>query len=246
MKSLAPALAVLLCAVAANSAAAALERAAPLRSGNPAVLALLETAQQELHAGRPEQASTFLERALQLEPRNPTVWHYLGVTHLDLGNYAQAEAMAAKSHSLAGTDRALRVSNAELLATALQSSGRAPTDAERQVLAAPSTFDFRRSSERAAYIDTVGRHAGRHARATRRLRVLAPSVARRGSADLARRAIPSACSVRDRAAAERARAGSATIRGRALPACLPLRVERSPRDGSASAASPPRTASRAR
>lgn len=144
MKSLAPALAVLigtLCAAAANPAAAALERAAPLRSGNPAVLALLETAQQELHAGRPERASTFLERALQLEPRNPTVWHYLGVTRLDLGNYAQAEAMAAKSHSLAGNDRALRVSNAELMATALQSSGRAPTDAERQVLAAPSTFD---------------------------------------------------------------------------------------------------------
>jgi hypothetical protein len=144
MKSLALAIAVLvgaISALAANSAAAALERAAPLRSGNPAVLALLQTAQQELHAGRPQQASTFLERALQLEPRNPTVWHYLGVTRLDLGNYAQAEAMAAKSHSLAGNDRALRVSNAELLATALQSSGRAPTDAERQVLAAPSTFD---------------------------------------------------------------------------------------------------------
>ena len=68
MKSLAPALALLLgaaCAVAAHSAWPPSSARHRRRSGNPAVLALLEAAEQELDAGRPEQASAFLERALQ-------------------------------------------------------------------------------------------------------------------------------------------------------------------------------------
>jgi tetratricopeptide (TPR) repeat protein len=144
MKSLAPALAFLFatcCAVAGDSAAA-FELSAPARSANPAVLALLQTAQEALRDGRTQQASTLLERALQIEPHNPTAWHYLARARLDVGNYAQAEAMAVKSHRLGGNDRALRVGNAELLSTALKSSGRTPTEAEHQVLAAPSTFDL--------------------------------------------------------------------------------------------------------
>jgi hypothetical protein len=49
--------------------------------------------------------------------------------------------MATKSHSLTANDRALRVGNAELLKSALQSSGRTASATEREVLAAPSTFD---------------------------------------------------------------------------------------------------------
>ena len=141
MRSLAPALALAalvgtLCAATANVAAAAVERP------GAAVLSLLDSARAELGAGRPQQASTLLERALRIEPQNPTVWHYLGRARLELGDYAQAAAMATKSHSLTGNDRALRVGNAELLSSALQSSGRTATDTERQVLAAPSTMDF--------------------------------------------------------------------------------------------------------
>ena len=100
MKPLAPALAVLigtLCAAAANPAAAALERAATSaqRATRPC-LRCSRRPNKSCTPGDRERASTFLERALQLEPRNPTVWHYLGVTRLDLGNYAQAEAMAAE------------------------------------------------------------------------------------------------------------------------------------------------------
>ena len=115
MKSIAPALALLLGvfgAVATHSATA-LERqddelrtlrAATSRGQNPAVLALLETAERELGAGRPEQASALLERALRIEPRNPTAWHYLGLANLELGNTTQADAMAAKSRSLVAGD----------------------------------------------------------------------------------------------------------------------------------------------
>jgi tetratricopeptide (TPR) repeat protein len=85
---------------------------------------LLEAAKQELAAGRPQQASLLLERSLQLEPGNPSAWHYLGVAHLEQGNYAQAEAMAAKSHTLAAADRALRMQNVELMANAQRASGK--------------------------------------------------------------------------------------------------------------------------
>ena len=119
MKSIAPALAVLLAAfgAVATHTATALEReddelrtqrAATARGQNPVVLALLESAERELGAGRPEQASTLLERALRIEPRNPTVWHYLSLAHVELGNTPQAEAMAAKSRSLVAGDRGIR------------------------------------------------------------------------------------------------------------------------------------------
>ncbi len=143
MRSTAPVLALLAgaaCMVAASFAAAAVEDTSSA-AGTSAVLSLLETARHELNAGRPQQASTLLERALRIQPSNAAVWHYLGRARLDLGNYEQAAAMATKAHSLGGTDRALRVSNAELMTSALQSSGRTASSSERQVLAAPNVLD---------------------------------------------------------------------------------------------------------
>ena len=107
--------------------------------------ALLETAKRELTAGRPQQASLLLERSLQLEPGNPTAWHYLGVAQLEQGNYAQAEALAAKSHTLAATDRALRARNVDLMADAQRAAGKPisvpssqpPLSAWRRLLDAP-------------------------------------------------------------------------------------------------------------
>jgi hypothetical protein len=129
MKSLAPALPLLLAALgalAAANAAAALEyrsnELAPFqaasRGDNPAVLALLEAAEQALREGQPAQAATLLERALRVEPRNPAVWHYLGLARHELGDYEQAEAMAAKSLGLSAGDRGLRGRNARLMAGA--------------------------------------------------------------------------------------------------------------------------------
>ena len=125
MKSIAPVLALILAALAAvaTRSATALEReddelrtlrAANSRGQNPAVLALLEAAERELGAGQPERASALLERALRIEPRNPTVWHYLGLASLELGNTAQADAMAAKSRSLvAGEPKTSRLGVAD-------------------------------------------------------------------------------------------------------------------------------------
>ena len=73
MKSIGPG-AALLCALAASSASA-LERAEVSPDANSAVIALLETAERDLNTGQPEQAGVALERALLIEPRNPTVWY---------------------------------------------------------------------------------------------------------------------------------------------------------------------------
>ncbi|HUQ52526.1 MAG TPA: tetratricopeptide repeat protein [Gammaproteobacteria bacterium] len=196
------ALAVLLgalCAAAVDPAAAAVERA------GAAVQALLDSARQELSAGRAQQASTLLERALRIEPQNPTVWHYLGRARLELGDYAQAAAMATKSHSLTGNDRTLRVGNAELLSSALQSSGRAATDIERQVLAAPSTFDW--GVERArAYVGTTEEPSEDQARRGWSLPETARQTWRDAQASTWRQAQASA--QRAQAAAERAEAAA--------------------------------------
>ena len=159
MRTIAPALALLVGAlsVVVADAVAAVERLSdevrtvrgadrPLAlsgRGNEAVLALLESAERELRAGRPEQASVALERALRIEPRNPTVWHYLGLARLDLGDYAQAEVMASRSHSLAPTDRTLRAYNARLVATARQASGQttAPLPNGLETWASRDAFD---------------------------------------------------------------------------------------------------------
>ena len=134
MKCLATTLASLLAAACtlAASPLSALERQGPelaafpaaSRGDNPAVLELLNAAEQALRDGQPEQAGTLLERALRVEPRNPVVWHYLAAARLERGDYEQAEALAAKSHSLGAADRALRSENAELMATAQQASGK--------------------------------------------------------------------------------------------------------------------------
>jgi tetratricopeptide (TPR) repeat protein len=127
-----------LCALAASSAGA-LERADASADENPAVLALLEAADEDLDAGRPDDAAIVIERALRIEPRNPVVWLYLGLARFDQGNYAQAEAMAAKSHTLASSDRSLRTRNVGLMASAQRAAGKpvsVPSEEPR-----PSTWE---------------------------------------------------------------------------------------------------------
>jgi tetratricopeptide (TPR) repeat protein len=163
VKSPTPALALLLAvsyAVAPHSAAA-LERALPSRGANPAVVGLLEAADQELRAQRPQQAAAMLERALQIDPRDPTVWYELGRARLELGKFTEAQAMAAKSHSLAENNRTLQTRNAELMAAALQSSGQDPTAHELRVLNPPRSI-FAAFQPAGAYADTGVRRERRY------------------------------------------------------------------------------------
>lgn len=80
-------------------------------AGNPAVVALLNRANQESGAGRHDTAAASLERAIKIEPGNPWLWHRLAVTRLAQGRAGEAASLAAKSTALAAGDPALQAEN---------------------------------------------------------------------------------------------------------------------------------------
>lgn len=116
---------VLLASLAALTACSSLqplatedEAAAPAASANPAVVALLDSAQTDAAAGRLPTATASIERALRIEPRNPLLWQELALLKLQQGEYAQAENFAARSNSWAGADKALQARNWRIIGEA--------------------------------------------------------------------------------------------------------------------------------
>src|SRR5690625_118353 len=82
---------------------------APPRSAaeisSPAVMSLLHSADKLAKAEQWDGAASVLERALNLDPRNPFIYQRLAAVYAAQGHYGQAEQMAMKSNSLAGGDR---------------------------------------------------------------------------------------------------------------------------------------------
>ena len=103
-----------------------------------AIASLVNGARADAAAGRLTNAAASLERALRIEPRNPHLWQELARVRLRQGDYAQAESVAARSNSWAGSDSRLRAENWRLIAQAREARGdaagaRAALDAaERQ------------------------------------------------------------------------------------------------------------------
>lgn len=95
--------------------------AAPAAS--PAVVALLEVARAQAAAGDGEGAAASLERALRIEPKNPWLWHRLGVLRLQQGRPEEAVELAKKSNALAAGNLYLMAGNWELIAQARQALG---------------------------------------------------------------------------------------------------------------------------
>jgi predicted Zn-dependent protease len=89
----------------------------------PAVVALLEHAEQQANAGDLESAAVTLERAIRIDSRNPVLWHHLATVRLAEGEPLQAEQLAIKSNSLAAGNHALQARNWELIAQARRSRG---------------------------------------------------------------------------------------------------------------------------
>jgi Tfp pilus assembly protein PilF len=92
-------------------------------SENPAVLGLLEQARADAAQNKLQSATGSLERALRIEPRNPWLWQELARLHLAQGDAAQAESLAARSNTWAGSDRALRAANWRLIGAARAARG---------------------------------------------------------------------------------------------------------------------------
>jgi hypothetical protein len=93
------------------------------RSENVAVAGLMETARTESAAGRLSTAAAAIERALRIEPRNPRLWQELARVRLQQRQFAQAESVAARSNSWAGSDNGLRAENWRIIAEARESRG---------------------------------------------------------------------------------------------------------------------------
>ena len=102
--------------------------AAPASGGsppaaNPAVVSLLNTASAQSRAGNYARAAATLERAIAIEPDNAWLWHRLAGTRLAEGRLEQAASLAAKSSSLATTDRSLQADNWKLIAEVRRRQG---------------------------------------------------------------------------------------------------------------------------
>jgi tetratricopeptide (TPR) repeat protein len=84
----------------------------------PAVVALLDRAEQQANTGDLDAAAVTLERAIRIDPRNAILWHHLATVRLAEGEAVEAEQLAAKSNSLAAGNHSLQARNWELIAQA--------------------------------------------------------------------------------------------------------------------------------
>ena len=84
----------------------------------PAVVALLDTAEQQANAGDLEAAAASLERAIRIDPRNPALWYHLATVRLSQGEARAAEQLAVKSNSLSTGNKSQQARNWELIARA--------------------------------------------------------------------------------------------------------------------------------
>jgi predicted Zn-dependent protease len=87
------------------------------------VAGLMETARADAAAGKLSTAAASLERALRIEPRNPRLWQELARVRLQQRQFVQAESVAARSNSFAGSDNALRAENWRLIAQSREARG---------------------------------------------------------------------------------------------------------------------------
>lgn len=74
---------------------------------NPAVIALLDRAEQARVSGDLRSAQNNLQRAQRIAPRDPKVYYSLAQTHMSLEDYDLAEQVALKGVSLSSGNQVL-------------------------------------------------------------------------------------------------------------------------------------------
>jgi len=90
---------------------------------SPVVKRLIASARTQRQSRDWDGASGSLERALRIEPRNPSLWSALAEIKCEQGAWQKCIQLAAKSNTLSGTDSTLRRRNWHLMATAHNASG---------------------------------------------------------------------------------------------------------------------------
>jgi tetratricopeptide (TPR) repeat protein len=91
--------------------------------GMPAVLTLLDRAENEKQSGKITLAAATLERAIRLEPKNPLLWSRLAEIRLLEKDWHQAYVLANKSNSLAQTMGGLQRQNWQIIERAKSAQG---------------------------------------------------------------------------------------------------------------------------
>ncbi|MDX1519078.1 MAG: hypothetical protein R3318_03070 [Gammaproteobacteria bacterium] len=89
----------------------------------PVVLAFLDEAETLAASGDSQRAIASLERGIRIKPKDPWLWHQLGVMKLRTGEWLDAISIAEKSNSLAGNNRQLLIGNWLVIADANESLG---------------------------------------------------------------------------------------------------------------------------
>ncbi len=92
--------------------------APPPPPSSGATAALLQQGRQQAAAGDYAMATSSLERALRINPRDAELWLELGRIKLRQGDYAQAESMGQRALAVAGGDSARRAQCEALISAA--------------------------------------------------------------------------------------------------------------------------------
>ena len=90
---------------------------------SPAVGALVLAASQNTKAGNIESATTTIERAIRIEPRNATLYYKLALLRLRQSKPVMAEDLAKKAVLLASNDTQLKKHSWLLIARAREMQG---------------------------------------------------------------------------------------------------------------------------
>ncbi len=90
---------------------------------NPAVITLLNKANEQARVGHLDQSAASLERALRIEPGNAWLWHRLALVRLFQQRHEEAISLAAKSNTRAEGKRRLQADNWRLIAQAREAMG---------------------------------------------------------------------------------------------------------------------------
>jgi len=94
------------------------------QSQNQAVVALVDSAQQQSDQGKYNIAASKLERAVRIAPRDGQVWHELAKIRYEQSKFELAISLAKKSNLLAKSDLGLQRNNWLLMANCYEELGK--------------------------------------------------------------------------------------------------------------------------
>ena len=114
-------------------------------ASGPAVVALMQRAEQDAAADNPDAAAASLERALRIEPRNAFVWQALAQVRLQQDLPDQALSLVQKSSSLGRGNPYLEADNWWLTAAIQDRLGDQNAAAAARARAAQLSRDYPRS-----------------------------------------------------------------------------------------------------